>query len=367
MTEIARTLKQVVEADSWDQRVEAIRRVPELHGKQEHRAVYAAIAEALYRPELSPQFAFIQWREEYGLERFRKAYRAAHDATNGFAAPTLDDLSAALQGCPETLLVFRSIVGYTPNELSVAVRELGEQDDETETTKVTGSRVKAIEGGSSPSLAEARCLAKAVRQLVSHKLWAKAPEGFQPKIEKPDTARGWESVREFASRGAPYEVYLHQRHFGGAFRTLLDATSSGRGELLEGAVESLLMRAGIPYVKTGSSNQKDIANRFNLTVQPAPDFVLYEPPNHLRAMIECKMTNDGGTARDKASRYATLRSEAVRLGGVALFAVLDGLGWERVNDALGPVVRDCDGRVFTLSTVSEMLSTRPLPQLENLS
>ena len=76
------------------------------------------------------------------------------------------------------------------------------------------------------------------------------------------------------------------------------------------------------------------------------------------------MTNDGDTARDKASRYASLRREAVRLGGVALFAVLDGLGWERINDALGPVIRDTDGRVFTLSTLPEMLTIRPLSQLK---
>jgi hypothetical protein len=31
-------------------------------------------------------------------------------------------------------------------------------------------------------------------------------------------------------------------------------------------------------------------------------------------------------------------------------AVLDGLGWRRTNDALGPVVRAPDGRVVTLGT-----------------
>jgi hypothetical protein len=53
----------------------------------------------------------------------------------------------------------------------------------------------------------------------------------------------------------------------------------------------------------------------------------------------------------------------MRLGGVPLFAVLDGLGWRRTNDALGPVVRDTDERVFTLATVREMIETQPFPQL----
>ncbi len=83
-------------------------------------------------------------------------------------------------------------------------------------------------------------------------------------------------------------------------------------------------------------------------------------------MIECKQANDGGTARDKAARYRSLRTESIRLGGIPLFAVLDGLGWARINDALGPVVRDSDGRVFTLETLPEMLTVQPFPELVGL-
>ena len=244
MAEIEQTIHQVNEATSWDQRVEAIRRVPERHGQQEHRQVYAAIADALYRPHLSPQFAFVQWREEYELEGFREAYRAALASTDGFKRVTPDDLVSSLQESPETLLVLRSIVGYTANELSIAIREVAEEQDGA---KVTGARLKTIEGGARPSPTEAQAISATIHRLVSRQLWGEAPQGFQTKLAKPDTERGWETVREFADRGAPYEIYLHQRHFGGAFRTLLDATSSGRGELLERAVESLLTEAGISH------------------------------------------------------------------------------------------------------------------------
>jgi hypothetical protein len=84
-------------------------------------------------------------------------------------------------------------------------------------------------------------------------------------------------------------------------------------------------------------------------------------------MLECKYTNDGGTARDKAARFATLRTEGQRLGGVPVFAVLGGMGWRRTRDALGPVVRDTDGRVFTLGNLPEMLDTEPLPTLRRLA
>ncbi len=158
-------------------------------------------------------------------------------------------------------------------------------------------------------------------------------------------------------------MFLHQRHFGGAFRQLLDATSAQRGNLLEDAVESLLTEVGLQFIRTGSQDQEQIARRFSVTVRPAPDFVVFDGADALRAILECKGANDGGTARDKAARYAALRGESQRLGGVPLFAVLAGLGWKRTADALGPVVRDTDGRVFTLPTLREMLEVQPFPTL----
>lgn len=103
-----------------------------------------------------------------------------------------------------------------------------------------------------------------------------------------------------------------------------------------------------------------------MRVAPAPDFVVYDENETLRAMLECKGANDGGTARDKALRFARLKQESVRLNGVPLLAVLGGIGWARVNDTLGPVVRDTDGRVFTLANLGDMLTVAPFPALKGL-
>ena len=102
-------------------------------------------------------------------------------------------------------------------------------------------------------------------------------------------------------------------------------------------------------------------------MRPAPDFVIYDETDTVRAILECKGANDGGTARDKAARFRSLRTEAARLGGVPVLAVISGLGWTRVMDALGPVVRDTDGRVFTLRTLPQMLTVAPFPQLMGTS
>jgi len=100
-------------------------------------------------------------------------------------------------------------------------------------------------------------------------------------------------------------------------------------------------------------------------VKPAPDFVVHDANGVVKALLECKQVNDGGTARDKAGRFGSLRAEAMRLGGVPVFAILAGLGWRRTADALGPVVRDTDGRVFTVQTLAEMMTVEPFPGLRD--
>ena len=147
----------------------------------------------------------------------------------------------------------------------------------------------------------------------------------------------------------PYRSFLHQRHYGGSFGQVTNATSSKKGNLLEDGVEALLESARVPYIRTGSHNQGEIATRFGVTVTPAPDFVVFDASDTLRTMLECKSTNDGGTARDKATRFRLLQAEGARLGGVPVVAVLGGTGWARVNDTLGPVLQYTDGRVFTLA------------------
>lgn len=95
--------------------------------------------------------------------------------------------------------------------------------------------------------------------------------------------------------------------------------------------------------------------------------MIFDHSQTLRALLECKGANDGGTARDKALRFERLRDESIRLGGVPLLAVLGGVGWARVNDTLGPVLRDTDGRVFTLATLPGMLTVAPFPSLLGLA
>lgn len=361
MTNTEATIDAIEEAGSWTQRIALIRQIPETYGRAHLRDVYSAVAERIYVPYLTPDFAYVHHRAEYSLEVVTTAVRHARETTQDFTAVAVDQLEHALATYPDAMLAFRLIVGFTPQEIAAATvpvaAELG-------LDSVNNNQVRRLEAGNHQPAGVVRLLAETVSRAVTRDLFPSPPtDEVRSKQDRPDLDDGWETVRHLAVQGVPYEMFLHQRHYGGAFRQLLDATSSLRGNLLEDAVSDLFDSAAIPSVRTGNANQAEIATRFHLTVQPAPDFVVYDDDNSARAFLECKLVNDGGTARDKAARFIALRQAAAMLGGLPVFAVLGGLGWRRTSDALGPVVEACDGRVFTLANLQEMLTVDPFPAL----
>jgi hypothetical protein len=355
------TIAEIVHAASWDRRVAGIRLIPQRHGTAEHSRIFAEVARAVYVPQLAPDFAYIHPAPFYEPAYFEQVYAAADAATDGFASVAEDELAAVITVDPRTLLVFRTIAGLTKEEFGHATALVG---GPIGLPPVSAGKIDSMERrGIAASAGQVQVVARTLTQIMDGSLFGEPAGELRSKQDKPDTVNGWASVRAYAAGGVPFALFLHQRHYGGSFRQLLDATSSQRGNLIEDAVAALFRAHGVRFIRTGAHNQGEIAERFEVEVTPAPDFVVYDEAGALRAMLECKATNNGGTARDKALRFERLRDEAVRLGGVPLFAVLGGMGWARVNDTLGPVVRDTDGRVFTLATLDEMMTVAPFPSL----
>lgn len=355
------TVAKIGSADSWDERVNRFRQIPQRHGTTEHKPIYAEIARQLYVPHLGPDYAYVHWPEFYEAATFQAAYESAFQRTEGFTSVSAPDLARSLIADPTILLPLRVLTGLTKNEFAETTKLVAEP---LGLKPLSVGKVDSMERkGSKVDPDLALVASETIDQLMTGKMFGTPPGDLRSKQSKPDTAEGWLTVQEFATGGVPLGVFLHQRHYGGAFRQLLDATSVLRGDLIEDAVQALFEANGVPFIRTGSHNQAEIEERFEVEVRPAPDFVIFDGSDSLRAILECKGANDGGTARDKALRFERLRSEAIRLGGIPLFAVLGGLGWLRVNDTLGPVVRDCDGRVFSISNLDEMMTVSPLPSV----
>lgn len=365
MVSIAETVAKILGAPSWDQRVAQIRLVGQRHGTGEHQDIYSQVAKEGYVPYLAPDFAYIHEADFYELPYFREVYAAAATLTVNFTFVTILGLSSALAADPRTLLVFRTILGLTKDEFAHSTQLAGEL---VNLPPISSSKVDSMERrGTGVTDDQAHVIAATITRVMDGSLFGRPGAGLRVKQDKPDTSNGWATVSDFANDRVPLETFLHQRHYGGAFRQVLDATSTRRGDLIEDAVEALFTEHGIPHIRTGAHNQAEIARRFEVQVTPAPDFVVHDSADRLQALLECKGTNNGGTARDKALRFERLRQESIRLNGVPLLAVLGGIGWTRTNDALGPVVRDTDGRVFTLANLSQMLDVAPFPSLIGLA
>ena len=218
---------EVSNAASWDERVALLRTIPEKYGIAAQSGIYAAIAEAIYLPHLTPDFAYVHWRPEYEPEGFNAAHEGAYRLTTGFHDVTVDDLARVLVESPTSLKVFRTIIGLTVQEFSAATSVLHQREG----TVVVGiSKVKGFESGRVPSHEESAACARLIDRVMSRVLFPPGGPGVRSKVDKPDTDAGWATVRAFAKEGVPYGVFLHQRHYGGAFRQLLDATSTRRGE-----------------------------------------------------------------------------------------------------------------------------------------
>jgi hypothetical protein len=79
------------------------------------------------------------------------------------------------------------------------------------------------------------------------------------------------------------------------------------------------------------------------------------PDDSPAAVIESKVAEDGGTARDKASRIQAL-AIAGRQAGLVVCAVIDGKGWRERPSALLDVVIATEGRTYTLTTLTQVLA-----------
>ena len=286
---------------------------------------------------------------------FDIAYECLAEHTDNFAAVSEDNLTRALTEKPAVLAPLRMILGFTYNELSWAMK-LARAG-----TTTSGTTLRNFERGPEPERITARrsemieriaATAGSVMERRILQIPESARRFFHSKLDKRDTSDGWHSV-EIAAGGVPYSALLYQRYVGGVWRQIQDAYSEVKGDnLLEQPIADLFDANGISYYRsgTGASGATVTERRFGLS--PGPDFVL--PEESPTVMIESKVAEDGGTARDKASRIKNA-SEAAKARGLLPCAVVDGKGWSERPKALLDIVIATDGRTYSLTTLAHLL------------
>jgi len=126
------------------------------------------------------------------------------------------------------------------------------------------------------------------------------------------------------------------------------------GAVVEVAVENRLSAALISYRKTGRAERIEGFDQ-------APDFVVPSEFNP-KVVIEAKLSEDDGTARDKVTRIQHLAELAME--GVVraqprfeVIACIAGRGFAVRREDMKKLILATRGKVFTLQTMDRMIET----------
>lgn len=228
---------------------------------------------------------------------FEDAYEVLKRSTDGFSS---FEPARVLRAIDENLLVFvvmRTMLGLTPPEWAHLASLHGEVSVSQNWARSFDRRARLGTVQISRRSAKLEVMVDAACRLLSASVPDVSP-AFVHRLDKADTHSGTASLRHVAQMGVPYAMLLYERLLGRPFAGHRDSVSELVGGRLENAVENILTRRGIGYRKTQRAERLPGFDQ-------APDFVIPDEYNPV-AVIEAKLTEDDGTARDKVTRIQHL-------------------------------------------------------------
>ena len=165
-----------------------------------------------------------------------------------------------------------------------------------------------------------------------------------------------------ADLGVPYSILLYERFLGRPFAGHRDSISELIGNVVENAVEDVLSRSGISYRRT---KRAECLPDFD----QAPDFVI---PNEFnpQVVIEAKLTEDDGTARDKITRVqhlGSLSQERRTAGqpGFEVVACIAGRGFGVRREDMKKLILATRGKIFTLLNMQQLVEHTRLKEFRS--
>ena len=286
---------------------------------------------------------------------FDSAYEVLKRATGGFREVVPEKIVPVVMARPVCMIVLRCMLGFTPPEWAYnASTSAG--------VEVSQGAARAIDRAirlapEVPVSARARVTRTRIEALVRSAcglLSAGVGDGvgkeLMHRLDKADTREGLVSVSSAAQLGVPYSVLLYERLLGRPFASHRDSVSELVGDIVENAVEDKLARSGISARKTKRAERLP---GFDQT----PDFVVPNEHNP-RVVIEAKLTEDDGTARDKVTRIqhlAELSISGVTRPRFEVVACIAGRGFAVRREDMRKLILATRGKVFTLRNMNDLV------------
>lgn len=295
--------------------------------------------------------------------RFQEAYETLKRATNDFRVVDPTVVWDALLADSLAAVVLRCILGMTPPEwadlaasdsgLTITQNFARSLDGKVRCDREYLARLSERKAG---TLERVVAMVETACRHISAGVTERAPDTLH-RLDKVDTAEGLDSVRRAADFHVPYAMLLYERLLGRPFASHRDSVSVLIGDIMESAVEAELLARGVSFRKTKRAERVP-------GLDQAPDFIT--PDEYAPAVvIEAKITNDDGTARDKFTRIIHLVEQSkdrIASGqpGFEVVACIDGRGFGIRREDMRRLLVALEGKVFTLATLHELVSNSRL-------
>ena len=299
---------------------------------------------------------------EYAV--FDRGYEALKAATKGFAQFDPVAVLPVMIQEPIAIVVLRTMLGFTPPEWGyVTTQRTGvvvsqgfvrSLDRKVRMAPETPIKANGFTKERLEALVATACqlLTEGVPQVGSDQLH---------RLDKADTRHGEKSIANLAGMGVPYAMLLYERFLGRPFAGHRDSVSELIGDSLESAIEEVLTKAGISFRKTKRAERIE---GFDQT----PDFIIPSEFNP-QVIIEAKITEDDGTARDKVTRIQHLGE--LSLSGRSqdnpkyeVIACIGGRGFGVRREDMKKMILATRGKVFTLKTLDSLVDQTRLAEFK---
>ncbi len=293
---------------------------------------------------------------------FEQGYEALKQATGGFLNLTPENVQGCVLSNPISLIVIRTMLGFTPPEWAYVASQHAKIEVPQNFVRTLDRKVRAAPlsplktNGATAARLEA--LVNVACSLLSAGVPSTSPDRLH-RLDKADTRSGLDSIRAMADLGAPYAMLLYERFLGRPFAGHRDSVSELIGDILESAIEGVLHKAGITARKTKRAEKIQGFDQ-------SPDFIIPSEFNP-QVIIEAKITEDDGTARDKVTRiqhlgYLSMAGQPAGNPKYEVIACIAGRGFGVRREDMKKMILATRGKVFTLQHLDKLVECTRLKE-----
>ncbi len=292
---------------------------------------------------------------------FEQGYESLKASTSCFREMRPEAVLKTITEKPIALVVLRTMLGFTPPELAYLTTQRSGVEVPQGFVRTLDRKIRMTPTARLSTNEQSSTRLKALVEVACQMLTLGAPAVASDavhRLDKADTKAGLQTVKTMAEIGVPYAMLLYERFLGRPFAGHRDSVSELVGDSLESAIEDVLSKAGISYRKTKRAER--IAG-----LDQTPDFIIPSEFN-MKVLIEAKITEDDGTARDKATRIQHLGELSDNGQRFEVIACIGGRGFGVRREDMKKMLLATHGKVFTAKTLPMLVENTKLKEFKTI-